>query len=140
VAVLQSVVQLPVPGVDFAVRPGEFKVLRSVWTGVRAFGALLRHTPLRHLGGRVYLSTAGRDPGAILRGLHTAEGVHLWALLCCCPWLMYWGLRGSWMPLLLGLCVHVPLNIYPILHLRYVNWRIDACLAKRQRREPFRNR
>jgi hypothetical protein len=29
--------------------------------------------------------------------------------------------------------VHVPLNIYPILHLRYVTYRVEGCLARMPR-------
>ena len=129
-AVLQSVLQLPVPRFVLRVRSAEFAVLRSPWTGVRSFGALLRNTPLRHLGGRVYLWDVGRDPLAVLRGIHDAETVHLLALLFCCPWLVFWGIQGRWMSIVWGLAVHVPLNVYPILHLRYATWRIDGYLAR----------
>ena len=129
-AMLLSVVQLPVPRFVLRVRIGEFAVLRSPWTGVRSFGALLRSTPLRHLGGRVYLSDVGRDPLAVLRGIHDAEVVHIWALLFCGPWLVFWGLQGLWMSIVSGLAVHVPLNVYPILHLRYVTWRIEGYVAR----------
>lgn len=140
VAVVQAVTPLPLPGPLLRVGRREFAILQSPWTGVRAFGALLRNTPLRHLGGRVFLSNTGRDPRMVLRGLRAAEAVHVWALLFCCPWLVYWGLQGRWTSIAWGLAVHVPLNIYPILHLRLVSWRIDACLAKRQRRRPLPSR
>ena len=54
-AVLQSVVPLPVPAPLLRVSAREFALLRFPGTGVRGFGALLRHTPLRHLGGEVFL-------------------------------------------------------------------------------------
>ena len=134
-ALLHSVVQLPVPRFVLRVRTGEFAVLRSPWTGVRSFGAFLRSTLLRHLGGRVYLSEVGRDPLAVLRGIHGAEIVHIWALLFCCPWLVFWGMQGRWMSIVWSLAVHVPLNVYPILHLRYVTWRIEGYLARMRRSE-----
>ena len=124
-AVVHSVVQLPLPQFVLKVRTGEFAVLRSPWTGVRAFGALLRNTPLRHLGGQVYLSDVRRDPRPVLRGLHDAETVHILALLFCCPWLAFWGIQGRWMSIAWGLAIHVPLNVYPILHLRYATWRME---------------
>ncbi len=128
-----AVLQLPVPRFVLRVRPGEFAFLRSPWTGVRSFGAFLRNTPLRHLGGQVYLSAVGRDPRAVLRGLHAAEAVHIWALLLCCPWFVFWGVQGWWRSLLWGLAIHVPLNVYPILHVRYACWRLEGYVAKTRR-------
>jgi hypothetical protein len=136
VAVLHSVVPLPVPRSVLRVRTGEFAFLRAPWTGVRLFGAFLRNTPLRHLGGPVYLSDVGRDPQAVLRGIHLAEIVHLWALLFCGPWLVVWGLQGRWMSVVCGLAVHLPLNLYPILHLRYVTWRLEGYAARTRRMQP----
>jgi len=130
VAVVCSVVQLPVPQFVLRVRTGELAMLQARWTGVRMFGALLRNTPLRHLGGRVYLSDALRNPLVVLRGIHEAETVHLWALLFCCPWLLFWGMHGRWMLMVCGLAVHVPLNVYPILHLRHATWRIERYMAR----------
>jgi len=134
-AVLCAVVQLPVPRYVLKVRTGELAVLRSSWTGVRSFGAFLRSTPLRHLGGRVYLSDVGRDPLTVLRGIHDAEAVHILALLFCCPWLVVWGVQGRWLAIVWGLAVHVPLNVYPILHLRYVTWRLEGYQARMRRSE-----
>jgi hypothetical protein len=132
-AVLNSVAPLPVPRFILRVRAGEFAILRAPWTGVRLFGAFLQSTPLRHLGGRVYLSEVGQNPQAVLGGIHDAQRVHIWALLFCCPWVVFWGMEGRWMSIGWGLAVHVPLNIYPVLHLRYVTWRLEGYLAKMRR-------
>jgi len=132
VAMLNSVVQLPIPRSVLRVPLSEYRLLRSPWTGVRSFGALLRSTPLRHLGGRVYLADMGRDPLAVIPGIHAAEIVHIWALLCSAPWIAFWGVRGLWMSIVWGLAVHVPLNVYPTLHLRYVSWRIARYVARIQ--------
>jgi hypothetical protein len=78
----------------------------------------------------VYFSDAGRDPQAVLIGVHAAETVHIWALLFCCPWLVFWGVQGRWMSIVCGLATHVPLNVYPILHLRYVSWRIERYMTR----------
>jgi hypothetical protein len=134
-AVLQPAVAPLVPKSVLRVRPGELAFLRGRWTGVRQFGAFLRKTPLRHLGGRVYLSEAGQDPQVVLRGVYDAEIVHLGALLLCCPWLVFWGIHGWWKSTVCSLAVHVPLNVYPVLHLRYVTWRIERCAARTGRRQ-----
>lgn len=129
-ATLQSVVAMLIPRSVLSTRSGESALLRSPWTGVRLFGKFLRRTPLRHLGGRVYLSEVGRDPLVVLRGLCDAQVVHLGAVLLSSPWLVIWGFQGRWQLIASGLAVHLPLNIYPILHLRYVTGRLEKYLAK----------
>ena len=94
-------------------------------------GGSKRFCPLlRHLGGRVYLSEVGRNPRAVLGGLHDAQTVHIWALLLCCPWLLFWAIQGRWMSVACGLAVHAPLNVYPILHLRYTTKRVEGYVAR----------
>jgi hypothetical protein len=134
-SVLSSVAPVPVPRFLLRVRAGEVAILRLPWTGVRLFGAFLRSTPLRHLGGRVYLSEVGRNPLTVLGGIHDAQRVHIWALLFCCPWLVFWAMKGWWMSIVWGLAVHVPLNIYPVLHLRYVTGRVEGYMARMRRRK-----
>lgn len=133
VAVVRSVLQLRLPRFVLRVRTGEFAILRARWTGVRLFGRLLRITPLRHLGGRVYLSDVGRNALAVLRGIYEAEEVHFWALLLSCPWLGLWGMQGRWMAVVCGVAVHIPLNVYPLLHLRYVTGKIEQHVARARR-------
>jgi hypothetical protein len=135
-AVLNSVLPLSVPPFARRVRACEFTVLRDRWTGVRLFGAVLRATPLRHLGGRVFLSQVGRNPLAVLGDIREAQAVHIWALLFTCPWLLFWAMQQQWMSLVCGLAVHTPLNVYPILHLRYVTWRLQKCAARMRCRDP----
>jgi hypothetical protein len=133
VAVLQSVVPLPVPATLLRVNAREFAILRFRWTGVRAFGALLRRTPLRHLGGAVYLADAGRSPDTVLRGVYRAEAVHLWAAMSCVPWLMGWAAHGHWSLVAWGIASQLPLNVYPVLHLRHVTWRLQRHAARWRR-------
>lgn len=131
-ALLNSVVPLSVPTFVRRVRAREFAVLRAPWTGVRLFGAVLRTTPLRHLGGRVYLSQVGRNPLAVLGGIRDAQAVHIWALLLSCPLLLFWIMQRRWTSLACGLAVHLMLNIYPILHLRYVTWRLERFAGRKR--------
>ncbi|MGA7616945.1 MAG: hypothetical protein WBX15_17375 [Thermoanaerobaculia bacterium] len=130
-AVVQSCIRLPVPDAILKVRPLELRILRSRWTAIRAFGSLLRNTPLRALGGDVYLRTTRRDVAHVLRAMYDAETVHLWGILLSAPWLAYWLLRGRWLPVALACAIHVPLNVYPILHLRYASGRVDRLIASR---------
>jgi hypothetical protein len=133
VAVWQSAMRLPVPGPLLQVGLWETAILRARWTGVRLFGRMLRNTPLRHLGGRVFLSEVGWEPQTVLRGIEAAEAVHLWALALSCPWLLFWGLQGWWTSVACGLAIHLPLNVFPVLHLRYVTSRMERYIAKSRR-------
>ncbi|HEU5072099.1 MAG TPA: hypothetical protein VFV96_16975 [Verrucomicrobiae bacterium] len=133
VAVLQSAMPLPVPATLLRVNASEFAVLRFRWMGVRGFGGLLRRTPLRHLGGTVYLVDAGRQLDTVLRGIYRAEAVHLWAAMSCVPWLAWWAAHGQWSLIVWGVAVQLPLNVYPVLHLRYVTWRLQRHAARWRR-------
>lgn len=129
-AILQPVATPLVPRSVFRVQSGETAILQAPWTGIRLFGAILRRTPLRRLGGRVFLAEAKHDPQAVLRGVWDTEVVHLAAMLFSAPWLVAWGIHGRWDLLTCSLVVHLPLNIYPTLHLRLVTWRLEHYVAR----------
>ncbi len=128
--VLQTVWRLRLPASVFKVRPKEIALRRSRWTGVRPFGMLLRRTPLRHLGGAVYLSNCGGEARCVLRGLEAAEEVHVWSLVFCSPWVIAWCLKGWWWAVGSSLALHVVLNLYPILHIRLTRSRLEGWLNK----------
>lgn len=130
-AVLNSVVSLPVPYILQTVRVREFAILRSPWSGVRLFGAILRGTPLRRLGGRVFLSEAGRDVPTVLAGIRAAQAVHVWAIVFCVPLLIFWAARARWQWIFWALAVQVMLNLYPILHLRFVSFRLAEYVKRK---------
>jgi len=137
-SVVNAIVPLPFPRCVLQVRPAEFELLRAPATGVRAFVLLLRKTPLRHLGGRVFLDEdANRSPAHILPGVLAAETVHIWAVLLSGPWLIFWLAQQQWPSLLAAMAVHVTLNLYPILHLRYVSWRLQRCIARQHLTKPL---
>jgi len=137
VSVVHAVVPLPLPRSVLKVRAGEFNLLRAPISGVRSFGLLLRNTPLRHLGGPVFLlAGASRDPKRVLPGVLAAESVHIWALLVSGPWLGFWLIQEHWLSLFWGMAVQVPLNIYPVLHLRYVTWRLERCSSRLRVAKP----
>jgi hypothetical protein len=121
-ALLQALFRLPQPG-RAPIRPGELKLLRSPWSGVPEFGAFLRRTPLRRLGGSVFLER--HNAGIVLEALRENESTHTWAVLMSIPWLGILALNGLWLAAAAGLAVHLPLNIYPILHVRLARARIE---------------
>lgn len=106
-------------------------IYRRLW--VDRFGALLRNTPLRYLNAGVYLLSGARDLPRLLRLAGAAEAAHFWAALLFVPYLGYLFIVGK---VRLGICfvlVQLLFNIYPILHLRSLRWRLDAFSRRRQR-------
>ena len=134
-----TVVPLRLRASSLKVGRREFALLRWRWTGVPLFGLTLRSTPLRHLGGAVYLNQCAKDSARVLRGIQEAEEIHVWSMLFCSPWLVFWCLRGWWFSVASSLTVHALLNAYPILHLRLTRGRMEryaARLAHRKRVQP----
>lgn len=131
-----TVVPLRLPASSLKIERREFALLRWRWTGVPLFGLALRSTPLRHLGGTVYLNQCAKDSARVLRGIQEAEAIHVWSMLFCSPWLVFWCVQGLWFSVASSLAVHALLNAYPILHLRLTRGRIEkyaARLAHRKR-------
>jgi hypothetical protein len=93
---VRTVVPLALPAWMLKLGRREFALLRWRRIGVRLFGVVLRRTPLRHLGGPVYLTGCANDAARVLRGIQHAEEVHFWSLLFGFPWLVFWGLQGLW--------------------------------------------
>ena len=133
VAVVHTAWRLPLPEFLAKMAPNEFALLRSRWTGVTLFGTILRNTLLRHLGGAVYLRDYGRDPAIISRGIRDATTVHVWAFVFGLPWLWYWAWQPWWPSVGLSLAIQALFNVYPVLHLRLTNERLNRCAAKLQR-------
>jgi hypothetical protein len=126
----------------FALRmPGRLRDLRA-WErsrvvqralGIRAFGRLLRGTPLRYLNASLYLS---REPGNVehvVRLVEAAEASHWWAALVLLPWIGFAAAAGRYVAVMVLLLVQVVWNVYPILHLRLVRSRLLGLLAGRAR-------
>lgn len=136
--ILNAVVPLPLPKHILSVSSREVACLRARLTGIRWFGSLLRRTPLRHLGGRVYLSETEGDPSPAIHEMIADQKLHLWALLGTLPWFATWTARGRWLAVLGAILVHIPLNIFPVLHLRLTLWRTERCQSRlRRRRNPM---
>lgn len=142
IAAVHTVIRLPIPTWISKVTKAELAVLRQPWTGVRGFGRVLRHTPLRHLGGRVYLAQCSNDSTQVLRGIQEDEEIHCWSLLLGVPWLMYWLVQGLWWSVAMSFAVQLLWNIYPVLHLRLTRGRMEHYRARhedRQRRRVSQN-
>lgn len=92
--------------------------------GVRAFGVLLRISPLRYLNSAVYLSSRARDLAAVRADIETAEAAHLWAMLLIMPYAFFVAIQGRWSTLLWLALFNLGINVYPVLHLRFARARL----------------
>jgi hypothetical protein len=134
VALLHATVSVPRPSCFLKLRDGEVSLLRQRWTGVPFFGLMLRRTPLKHLGGEVYLGACSNDASRVLRGMQTAESVHIWSALCCLPLILFWAMNKAWASVGISFAVNLMLNVYPVLHLRLARGRIVKFLKSRHAR------
>jgi hypothetical protein len=116
---------LRLPTVLRAIRPREVDGPVYRILGVRAFGRLLRETPLRYLNPAVYLSRGRRGMVEVYRLAESAEASHFWAAVLFTPWIGYVGFTGRAREAAALLAVQVAFNVYPILHLRIVRERLD---------------
>lgn len=135
--VAEPLFMLRLPGVLRAVRPWEKEgvVYRSL--GVSIFGELLRRTPLRRLNPAVYLARRQSDLVTVHRLTESAEAAHFWAAVLFTPYIGFVWLSGHANETVIFLLVQLSFNIYPILHLRVVRWRLDRSLQhRRARRHP----
>lgn len=98
--------------------------------GVLAFGRLLRHSPLRWLNAAVYLDRGRRDPAAVRAMAEASEASHFWAAVLLMPYVVYAALAGRWGVAALFLLAQWVVNVYPILHLRYVRGRLDRLIRR----------
>lgn len=102
--------------------------------GVRRFGTILRHTPLRALNARVYLAAAG-DVEHVRALLESAEASHLLSAVLTAPYMAYAGARGRWGTVVGFSLAQLLLNLYPIAHLRLARHRLER-IANRTIRNP----
>jgi hypothetical protein len=119
--VAAPLVRLRMPRRLRAVGPGEVGLYRRL--GVRGFGAVLRHTPLRRLNTSVYLA-GGCSLAELSLHAEAAEATHFWAALLFTPWIAYVWSRGLVAVAVFFLLVQAFFNVYPILHLRLVRARL----------------
>lgn len=119
------------------IRPGEGRSAWYRYLGVRAFGALLRRSPLQLLNRRVY-RLAARDGNQLLRELAEAEAAHTIAFVLVGLYLGFATAQGWWSAVA-GLAVlNLAANLYPILHLRLARGRVAAFVARAARCDPRR--
>ena len=102
--------------------------------GVFAFGAFLRGSPARWLNRRVYLGAFSGDLMAVRSLVGNAEAAHFWGGLATTPYLALAWAQGWWSAFTGVILFDFVLNVYPILHLRSVRFRIER--AMRLKKSP----
>jgi hypothetical protein len=97
---------------------------------VPGFGRLLRKSPLRYLNSGVYLDRERRGPVQVRLQAESAEASHFWAAVLFMAYVALAGLKGMWNIVAWFLLAQVLVNVYPVLHLRYVRGRLDRTIRR----------
>ena len=100
--------------------------------GVRAFGSLLRNTPLRYLNTLVYFKRTP-DASVLLAQLESAEAAHVAAALVLVPYIILAHLHGWLVGAAVLWAFEIGFNFYPIMHLRLARAQVARIAARRGR-------
>ena len=134
-AFANDVVAMRLPASVRRIRPWELRPFPYRSLGVAAFGRFLRKSVVRHLNPSVYLRAADAQPDCVRAHLETAETVHFWALVFSFPFFVFACVEGWWAAAIAIVMVHVPVNLYPICHLRLARARLASYLGKTSNRQ-----
>ena len=102
----------------------EVRFYSARWSLVRAFGVLLRRSPLRHLNPSVYSRRWRDDFSEVEPRLVAAEIVHSWSGSISAVTLLTLVNLGCAAAFAVGFVAWVLEDIYPIFHLRYTRCRM----------------
>ncbi|MTW14487.1 hypothetical protein GM658_28120 [Pseudoduganella eburnea] len=122
------VLRLPVP--FRAIRQWEKSGNIYRWLAVHRFGMILRSSPLRRLNPDVYVDSM--DLQSLHRRIASGEAIHFWAAVLFTPYIAFVYLIGQTQVASIFLLLQFLVNIYPILHLRFVRQRLEILLMRRQ--------
>lgn len=99
--------------------------------GILAYGRFLRSSPLRYLNMAVYMHHDRRDLHRVWRLAQSGEAAHFWAALLLLPFIVDALYHGAWQVAAWFVLAELAVNVYPLLHLRYVRGRLERVLARR---------
>jgi hypothetical protein len=99
--------------------------------GILAYGQLLRSTPLRYLNLAVYVRSGSRDFRRVLLLTESGEAAHFWAALLLLPCIGYALFQRAYADVAWLVLAELLVNVYPMLHLRYVRSRLERLIARR---------
>lgn len=100
------------------------------WLAIHRFGMILRNSPLRMLNPNVYVDSM--DLRRLHRRIASSEAIHFWAAVLFTPYIAFVYVIGQTLVASIFLLVQFFVNIYPILHLRFVRQRLEILLTRRQ--------
>jgi hypothetical protein len=132
--VAQPLVMIRMPRPLRAIRPWEVKGELYGALGVRAYGRLLRRTPLRLFNRDVYLHDGLRDTARVAAEMEAAEASHLWSAVLVVPYMVYLVGRGLWTTFAWFLLAQSLINAYPVMHLRLARHRLERITSRRSSR------
>lgn len=121
---LMPLVRLRMPASLQVVTAAEYHGRINRVAGVAAFGSLLRGSPLRLLNRRVYLRAQAGDFGAVRAYVEDAEAAHFWAGVATLLYLVLLLWHVAWSTFFAVAAFNVVVNLYPMLHLRMVRFRL----------------
>lgn len=104
------------------------------WLAIHRFGMILRNSPLRRLNPDVYVDST--DLRRLHRRMASGEAIHFWAAVLFTPYIAFVYLTGQARVASIFVLVQFFVNIYPILHLRFVRQRLEILLTRRQAPRP----
>jgi len=136
--VAEPLFRLKMPGVLRPVRRCERAGNAYRRLGVPGFGRLLRRSPLRYFNAALYIEARQNDLHYMRLQTESAEANHFWAAVLFAPYVLYAGLNHRWQVAAWFTLAQVMVNVYPILHLRYVRARLTRTLARMDRQRSAR--
>ena len=139
VAFARPLFPISVPSWLRELRPWEVKGRLYRGLGVPAFGKLLRRAPLRFLQPLVYLKRYPGDPAKVQTQIEGAEAAHFWAATLILPYMVYFCFQNWWHVIFWFMVVQVIVNVYPILHLRWVRGRLRQVIDRKLLSHAARN-
>jgi len=123
--VAEPLLRMRMPEALRALRPWERRRDVHRRLGVVRFGTLLRRSPLSFLNPAVYLDRGDKDPARVRIQIESSEASHFWAAVLFALYIGFAGLKGMWSVVVWFVLAQLVVNVYPILHLRYVRARLD---------------
>jgi glycosyl-4,4'-diaponeurosporenoate acyltransferase len=128
--VAEPVFMLKMPKGLYELRPWEQEAKVARRLRIPSFGRLLRRTPLRYLNSDVYLDQRRRDPLEVRLRAESAEALHFWAGVLFMPFIAFAAIAARWSAVGWFLLAQLLVNIYPILHLRHIRWRLNRAMRR----------
>ena len=128
--VAEPLFRMKMPAALRPLRPWEDRRDAYRQFGVLSFGRFLRRSPLSSMNSGVYLDRGDGDPARVRVQIESSEANHFWAAVLFTPYVVFAAWKGMWSVVAWFSVAQLILNVYPILHLRYVRGRLDRAVRR----------